>query len=115
MKLTIIVSINFLLNWIGDISESVLTLLDKAGAINDVHFEDEEVEGKVHEVEADNEEDMLVYSCYIAECLTFSKPIDLNTKGVKFLRNKILDSILGLTYIWNNQVRVITVDTFYFS
>lgn len=65
-----------------------------------MHFDDEEVDGKVHEVEAETEEDMLVYACYIAECLTFKKDIDLQTNGVKHLRNKIIDAILGLTYIW---------------
>jgi hypothetical protein len=45
--------------------------------LNDVHFDDEEVEGKINEVDADSEEDMLVFSCYIAECLTFKKAIDI--------------------------------------
>lgn len=44
-----------------------------ASTVNEVTFDDEEVEGKVHEIEADTEEDMIVYACYIAECLTFKK------------------------------------------
>lgn len=63
---------------IGDISESVLNLLDVAGAVNEVTIDDEEVQGKVHEVQADSEEDMIVYACYIAECITFKKAIDFN-------------------------------------
>ena len=62
-------------------------------------YEDEEIEGKVHEIEAETEEDMVVYACYIAECLTFNKKIDISSKGIKFLRNKIINAILSLTYI----------------
>jgi hypothetical protein len=58
---------------IGDISENVLNLLDIAGDSNKVSFDDEEVEGKVHEIDAETEQDMIVYACYIAECLTFKR------------------------------------------
>lgn len=47
------------------------------GSLNSVHFDDEEVEGKIHEVDAESEEDMIVFACYIAECLTFKKEIDI--------------------------------------
>jgi hypothetical protein len=48
-------------------------LLDIAGDSNKVSFDDEEVEGKVHEIDAETEQDMIVYACYIAECLTFKR------------------------------------------
>jgi hypothetical protein len=68
--------------------------------MNKTHFDDEEVEGKVHEVDVDNEQDMLVYACYISECITFKRPTtDFKSKGLKFLRNKIVDAIISLTYI----------------
>jgi len=38
--------------------------------MNEYQFEEDDVEGKVHEVESETEEDMIVYACYIAECLT---------------------------------------------
>lgn len=76
-----------------------MSLLDIAGTVNEFCFEDDEIEGKVHEIETENEEDMVVYACYIAECLAFNRKIDISTKGVKFLRNKIIDTILSLTYI----------------
>ena len=84
---------------LGDISEQVLNLLDQIGHANGVRFDDDEVEGKIHEVEADSEEDMLVFACYIAECLTLKKDIDIQSKGVSYLRNRIVDSIINLTYI----------------
>jgi hypothetical protein len=77
----------------------VLSLLDHASSATEVHFEDDDVQGKVHEVDADTEEDMLVYLCYISECLTFKKPIDIESKGIKHLRHRILDAIINLTYI----------------
>lgn len=73
--------------------------MDVAGAANAMSFDDEEVEGKVHEISAETEEDMIVYACYIAECITFKRQIDINTKGVKFLRSKIVDALLSLSYI----------------
>ncbi|CDW80833.1 UNKNOWN [Stylonychia lemnae] len=84
---------------IGDISEQVLNMLDQVGNVNGIRFDDDEVEGKIHEVEADTEEDMLVFACYIAECLTLRKEIDIQSKGVTYLRNRIVDSIINLTYI----------------
>lgn len=51
--------------------------MDQVGSLNGVKFDDDEVEGKIHEVEADTEEDMLIFACYIAECLTFKKEIDI--------------------------------------
>jgi hypothetical protein len=77
----------------------VLNLLDLAGVQNDFHYEDEEVEGKVHEIDAETEEDMVIYSCYIAECLTFKRAVDISSKDIIILRNKILDAFLGLTYL----------------
>ncbi len=67
--------------------------------MNQTHFDDDEVEGKVHEVDADSEQDMLVYSCYIAECLTFKRQIDIQSKGIRYLRNRIIDAIINLTYL----------------
>lgn len=45
-------------------------------------FEDDEVEGKVHEIDVENDENMLVCACYIAECLVFKKELDFSAKGV---------------------------------
>jgi hypothetical protein len=70
-----------------------------ASTVNEVTFDDEEVEGKVHEIEADTEEDMIVYACYIAECLTLKKPIDISQKGIKYLRSRIVDALISLSYV----------------
>ncbi len=45
------------------------------------------------------DEDMLVAMCYIAECLTFNKQIDVETFNVKMERQRIVDAIMGLLKI----------------
>ena len=77
-----------------------MSLLDQVGSLSKVNFDDDEVEGKIHEVDADTEEDMLIFACYIAECLTFKKDIDIQNKGISYLRNRVVDAVLSLTYIW---------------
>ena len=67
--------------------------------MNDFYFDDDQVEGKVHEIEGDNEEDMSVYGCYLLECLTFNKRVDISAKGTQYLRNRIVDAILAFTYL----------------
>jgi hypothetical protein len=42
---------------------------------------------------------MLVAMCHIAECLTFNKPIDMETFNVARERQRIVDAILGLLKI----------------
>jgi len=37
-------------------------------------------------VPVDKEEDMLVAMCYIAECVTFNRPIDLDSLDVELQR-----------------------------
>ena len=49
--------------------------------MNNYFFDDDEVEGKVHEIEADNEEDMIVYGCYLLESLIFGRKIDISGRG----------------------------------
>ena len=84
----------------SDISECVLSLLDKASEVCSSHFDDEEVEGKVQEVDADTESDMLVYACFIAQCITFGQmPINemLPTKSMAYLRHLIINAVFNIT------------------
>ena len=54
------------------------------------------------DVDAETEEDMLVYVCYIAECVTFKKKIEVATKPLSEIRNRILNTILALLHIGGN-------------
>ncbi len=56
-----------------DISDSILHMMELASQLSNVYFNEEQVEGGVETINVDNEEDMLVAMCYIAECLTFNK------------------------------------------
>jgi hypothetical protein len=67
-----------------------------SASLNDFHYDDENVEGNVNEIDADNIEDMLIYICYIAECIVLNKQIDISSKGIKFIRSKILDSLINV-------------------
>ena len=80
---------------IGEISENVLNLLEKSSRLNSLKLDEEDVEGKVHEINADSDADMLVCSCYIAECLLFQgRKIDIAEKGIPHLRSRILDTVM---------------------
>ena len=61
----------------GDVSENVLNLFELAGEENGYPVSDDQVEGCVQEIQAESEEEMLVYACWIAECLTLRKEVDL--------------------------------------
>jgi hypothetical protein len=50
----------------------------------------------VESVNAENEEDMLVTMCYIAECMTFNKPLDLEGFNIEYQRQKIISVFLTL-------------------
>ena len=67
--------------------------------MNEYFFDDDEVEGKVHEIESENEEDMIVFGCYLMECLAFNKQLDFSQRGVQYLRNRIIDSILSFSQV----------------
>ena len=54
------------------------------------------MDGGVEGVSAENEEDMLVTMCYIAECMTFNKPLDLEGLNVEYQRQKIISVFLAL-------------------
>lgn len=59
------------------ISDSVLHMMNIAADMHGHPFSEDDIDGAVEGVCADNDEDMLVATCYIAECLTFEKQIDL--------------------------------------
>ena len=73
-----------------------MTLFEKGAAVSEgkVVFDEEEVEGKVHELEADTEADMLICACFIAECLTFRRQIEIKNQGVEKLRRRVVENIV---------------------
>ncbi len=65
-----------------DISDTVLQMLDLASHIIDIEFSEEQIDGGVEGVCATREEDMLVAICYVAECVTFNKPIEMDVFNI---------------------------------
>ncbi len=60
------------------------------------------MDGGVEGVCVSKEEDMLVSMCYVGECLTFNKPIDMEIFNVETERMKILDTLLSLlSFAWD--------------
>ncbi len=71
-------------------------MMDMASKIQKKEFQEDDIDGGVEIVPVDKEEDMLVAMCYIAECVTFNRPIDLDSLDVELQRQKIIDVFLSL-------------------
>lgn len=54
------------------------------------------VDGGVEGICVEKEEDMVVAVCYIAECITFNRPIEMDIFNATEERAKILDTFLTL-------------------
>jgi hypothetical protein len=44
----------------------------------------------------EKEEDMVVAVCYIAECITFNRPVELDVLNVKEQRERMIDAFIQL-------------------
>ena len=82
-----------------DISDTVLHMMELASQIHDLAFSEEQIDGGVEGVCVSGDEDMLVAQCYIAECLTFNKVIDMETFNPNRERQRIVEAIMGLIRI----------------
>lgn len=72
-EILIVLLINYLLFIDHDISDTILHMLDMASSMHNQDFAEDDVDGGVEGVFVNNEEDMLVAVCYIAECVTLGK------------------------------------------
>lgn len=62
----------------------------------DLDFNEDQIDGGVEGICVGRDEDMLVAMCYIAECLSLNKTMDLDTFNVGQERLRIVDSLLSL-------------------
>lgn len=69
-----------------DISDTVLHLMDLSSRLQEVEFQEDCIDGGVEGVCVERDEDMIVAMCYIAECVTFNKSVDLETFNVNIER-----------------------------
>jgi hypothetical protein len=74
-----------------------MNMLEQACDQNKMQFDEQQVGGAMETVEdIECEEEMIACSCYIAECLSFNKKIDVERLGVDYIRNKVVDAIMAL-------------------
>lgn len=79
-----------------DISDTVLHMMDIAAKIQNLDFNEDQIDGGVEGVMVETDQDMVVACCYIAECITLNKEIDLDTFDPDYERQKIVDTFLTL-------------------
>ena len=61
-----------------DISNSVLHIMDNASNLHNIELNEELIDADMENIQGvQNDEDMLVAMCYIAECFTFGREPDL--------------------------------------
>ena len=71
----------------GDISNTVLHVMDVASKLYNIELNEECIEADVVPVnQIDNDEDMLIAMCYIAECYTFGLQPELELIDLEFQR-----------------------------
>ena len=71
-------------------------MMDLASRMVDREFNEEMVDGGVEGICVEKEEDMVVAVCYIAECVTFGRPIEMDIFNANEERQKILDTFVTL-------------------
>ena len=84
------------------ISEEILNLLENASKFSSkkgINFDVNAIDGGVESVGVTCEEDYLIAMCYIAECFTFKRSVDLESFKIERERNKIVDLLLNLLKI----------------
>jgi hypothetical protein len=60
-----------------DVSNAVLQVFDVASRTKGLEFDERDIDAGVEELNATNDEDMLVAICYIAGSLTFGRKVEL--------------------------------------
>lgn len=71
----------------ADISNTVLHVMDVASKLYNIELNEECIEADVVPVNhIDNDEDMLIAMCYIAECYTFGLQPELELIDLEFQR-----------------------------
>ena len=76
-------------------------MLDLAAKVQNFQFDEERIDGGMEQIMCDNDQDMIVAMCYIAECLTFGREIELDSLDIENERAKILDTLLSFINIVN--------------
>jgi hypothetical protein len=71
-------------------------MMDLASKIVDRDFSEDQVDGGVEGICVETDEDMIVAMCYISECISYGRTVELETFNVELERNKVIDTFLTL-------------------
>lgn len=82
-----------------DISDTVLHMMELAAKLQDQSFHDDRIDGSVEGVPVDNDQDMIVAVCHIAEQVTQNYYIDMQDLDIDKERTKILYSLIKLLFM----------------
>lgn len=96
----------FIFNLDHDISNCVLHVMDVASKLQDIELNEELIDADIENVMGvEEDEDMIVTICYIAECFTFGREPDLENINIDYQRKHLVDTFLTLlNFQWNNNV-----------
>jgi len=68
-----------------DISNSVLHVMEVASKLQDIELNEELIDADIENVQGvEEDEDMIVTMCYIAECFTFGREPDLENMNIDY-------------------------------
>ncbi len=80
-----------------DISNRIVDIMDFASSIHNIESDENLIDANILNIQGvENDEDMAVAICYIAECYTFEKKPDFKNMQIDFLRNHIVDVFISL-------------------
>ena len=73
----------------------MLKLFDISSQICDVSFNENKIEGNMTQVHSHSQEDLLLYMCHVAECITFKKTFNFDEVYIEYLRERVVYIILS--------------------
>lgn len=71
-------------------------MMELAAHVQDLKFNENQIDANVENVPVTNDCDMIVAICYIAECLTIGRPIDFVGFDVGMERDRVADHFIRL-------------------
>ena len=71
--------------------------MDRASRLQDIELNEELIDADIENVMGvEEDEDMIVTMCYIAECFTFGREPDLENINLDYQRKHLVDTFLSI-------------------
>jgi hypothetical protein len=75
--------------------------MDIASRLQDIELNEELIDADIENVMGvEEDEDMIVTMCYIAECFTFGREPDLENINLDYQRKHLVDTFLSILNFW---------------